>query len=530
MPEMTATQAQAAMRQWIEEPITWARQVMGETFDPWSGQEEMWRAYGAILRAKLKRLQGAEMTAEEVEDADRMGISVMAGQGLGKERSVTGIGLHYLWCLQAYEPKVMCTAPAGPTLFSTLWPEFGKVIAGSPQLSAWFEKQSDKIFLKEDKKQGGHVWIKPRTIQKHGNRDEQAVVLGGIHATGVLYIATEASEVPEAVFDPLQGGLTDPLSMILLIFNPTRNTGFAAESHGKSRKYWRCLQWSGRTLKTEKLANPGRFPWYNERAQDVLIEKFGNESDFVRVRVDGLPPRQSSDTLIHFDAVQRAREREQRESETEPLCLFLDVGGEGDDPSVLTILRGQRVLRQIVYRESSTSRLGDLVAGKLADLLASVPRGTDYAVGVDTGGLGWGVYCHLRDVQRCQRLYALNVAEVPKDPARFHRLRDQVWWELREAFLDTNDISLVDLQLDRYDETLAEITSIRWGEVHGKIKVQGKDGSSGIPGVPPLTNSPNHGDSLCGAWYLYRHCVSRIPAAYRRQRIRHRRTVSMKAL
>jgi hypothetical protein len=524
-------EARRAMRRWIEEPLTWARQVMPEGFDPWSGQVALWGAYGELLRAKLKRLQGAVLTEAEQAVVDRMGISVMAGQGLGKERSVVGIALHYLWCLQAYEPKVVCTAPAGSTLTSTLWPEFGKVIKGSSVLSQWFEKQADRIFLKNDEQRGGHVWIRPRTIQKYGDREEQAVVLGGIHATGVLYIATEASEVPEAVFDPLQGGLTDPLSMIILIFNPTRTTGFAAESQAKARKYWTCLQWSGRQLKAEKAAAPGRFAWYNERAQDILIEKYGDDSDFVRVRVDGLPPRQSTDVLIPYEAVSQARTREVTITEMDPVCVFVDVGGEGEDPTVLTVVRGNMVVRQEMWRESSSVRLGEMIAGRVSEWLAQLPREVEYAVGVDANGIGWGVYCHLRDVQRVRALYPIMTTETPRNPERYHRLRDQMWWELREAFVEQGTISLLSLQGDRYDELCGELTSVRWAEVAGKIKIQGKGHwSSGIPGVDPLGFSPNHADSLCGAWYLRTHCLPRVPLAERRQRRWRRRMVSFKAI
>lgn len=529
-PGVSPDEARAAMRRWIEEPLSWARQVMPEGFDPWSGQVALWEAYGELLRAKLKRLQGGTLSEEEQRVADRMGISVMAGQGLGKERSVVGIALHYVWCLQAYEPKVVCTAPAGSTLTSTLWPEFGKVIKGSPILSTWFEKQADRIYLMDDPHRGGHVWIRPRTIQKYGDRDEQAVVLGGIHATGVLYIATEASEVPEAVFDPLQGGLTDPLSMILLIFNPTRTTGFAAESQGKARKYWTCLHWSGRQLAAEKAAAPKRFAWYNERAQEVLIEKYGADSDFVRVRVDGLPPRQSTDLLIPYEAVSAARARVFELKEQDPVCVFADIGGEGEDPTVVTVMRGATVVRQEVWRESSSVRLGELIAGRVSEWLASLARDVEYAVGIDANGIGWGVYCHLRDIQRVRSLYPVVNSETPRMPERYHRLRDQMWWELREAFVERGAISLLGLQPDRYDDLCGELTAVRWAEVGGKIKVQGKGHvSSGIPGVNPLGFSPNHADSLCGAWYLLTHCISRVPLATRRNRRWHRSLVSFKA-
>lgn len=521
---------------WLLEPLYWAKRFGGPDFDPWSGQEELWREYGKLLNAKLKRFQAGQesLTPEESAYADKMGISVMAGHGMGKERSVALIGLHYFFVLKHYKPKGVCTAPAGPTLYSTLWPEFGKVIAGSEYLEALFHKQSDKIYLKEDKKKGEFSFIEPRTIPQNSDPEEQGVVLAGIHAPGVIYLITEASGVQEAVFKPIEGGLTDPLSLIIMIFNPTRRDGFAALSHTTNRKRWVCLQWDGLTLKKEKLANPGRFVWYNERAQDVLIEKYGIDSDTVRIRVRGLPPKQSADTLIHYEAVMEARARKVEPLENDPLCVFLDVGGEGGqagaDPSVLTVLRGPVVIEQTKYEEKDTTALADVVAGKMAKYLACLPVEVQFAVGVDTIGLGRGVYDQLMNVQRVRNLYKLDVSVLPLDQKRFHRLRDQVWWELRDAFMDAKEIALDEAALGSTIEDLqAEITTIKWGEVNGKIKVQGKGGSSGIPGVKPLSHSPNFGDSLCGAWYLYKHCTSRIPVAYRRVRRVPRRMYSWKA-
>lgn len=524
----------AEIQQWVREPIYWARKFGGSDFDPWSGQEELWIEYGKVLNAKLKRFQGGELTSEEEVIANKLGISVMAGHGLGKERSVALMGLHYQFVLKRYNPKGVCTAPAGPTLHSTLWPEFGKVISGSETLSALFEKQSNRIFLREDKKRGEFSRIEPRTIQQNSDEDAQGTVLAGIHALGVIYLITEASEVAEPVFKPIEGGLTDPLSLIIMIFNPTKRTGFAAESHTKNRRQWVCLQWDARTLKKEQAEKPGRFQWFNSKAQDVLIEKYGEDSDVVRIRVYGLPPRQASDTLIHYDAAMAAASRVVEILPTDPLCIFIDVGGSGDssgepDPSVITVMRGPRVVRQSKLKNKNTTELSDAVAAEVARELIGLPIDVQYAVGVDTIGIGRGVYDQLCNVQQLRHVFRLDVSELATNEKKYHRLRDQVWWELREGCMDVKELSITGLSRDELDELISEITSIKWAEVQGKIKVQGKGASSGIPNVKPLARSPNRGDSLVGAWYVYKHCTSRMPVAARRTRIRARRQVSWKA-
>ncbi len=490
------------------------------------------------MNAKLKRYQGGTLTDEEEVSANKVGISIMAGHGLGKERSVALIGLHYHFILKQYLPKGVCTAPAGPTLHSTLWPEFGKVIEGSETLKALFEKQSNRIFLKEDPKRGEFMRIEPRTIQQNSDETAQGTVLAGIHAIGVIYLITEASEVAEPVFKPIEGGLTDPLSLIIMIFNPTKRTGFAAESHTKNRKQWVCLQWDARNLKKEQAVNPGRFTWFNSKAQDILIEKYGADSDVARIRVYGLPPQQSSDTLIHYEDMMAAAERVVEPLPNDPLCIFIDVGGEGSrsgegeeaDPSVITILLGPKLKKQIKLLNKKTNELSDAVASIVAKELSAMPIDAQYAIGVDIIGVGRGVKDQLENVQLLRHVYGLDVSEKALNEKAFHRLRDQVWWELREGVMDTKELAIEPgTNREDLDTLIGETTSIKWAEVQGKTKVQGKGASSGIPGVKPLKKSPNFGDSLAGAWYLYKHCVSRMPTSARRVRTRHRRKVSWKA-
>ena len=523
---LTKDQAAEADR-WVLDPFYWAQRFLGEDFDPWSGQEQLWDAYRKLLNAKLKRYQlGPEaLTPEETELADKMGISVMSGHGLGKERSVTGIGLHYLSVLKVYKPKGVCTAPAGPTLQSTLWPEFGKVIASSEILSALFEKQANRIYLKEDPNNGEFSRIEPRTIQQNSSPDEQGVVLAGIHAIGVIYLITEASGVQDPVFRPIEGGLTDPLSLMIMIFNPTKRTGFAAESHTKNRKQWVCLQWDARKLKQEKLSSKGRFSWFNERAQDVLIEKYGEDSDTVRIRVIGLPPKQAADTLIHYDAAMAASEREILLMPHDPLSIGVDVGGggSGGDPSIVTVLRGPKLVALYEFVTVDEFRLADHVADILSKEQANLAPDAAFAVMVDSGGLGRSTYKMLIDTHHLRNVYGIDAAQSPMRDQEFHRMRDELWWELREAFMETKEIAL-DPRVKNYDELIAQLTSIKWASValngRTRTKVQGKGSSSGIPNVKPLLHSPNEADSLCLAWRGYLRYCTKVPERFRRTRTR----------
>ncbi len=546
--EQTLTKDQAAeVDRWVLDPLYWATRFLGKDFDPSAGQIDLWNAYGQILTAKIKRYQLGQqaLTPDENALADKLGISVMSGHGQGKERSIVSIALHFFTVLKCYRPIVACTAPAGPTLFNTMWREFTNVITGSEYLPALVEKLANKIYLKEDPDKGDLIRIVPRTIQQNSNPEQQGEVLAGMHSTAIMYCITEASGVEEPVFKPIIGGMSDPIAMAIMIFNPTRRTGTAYDSHARDRKYWYCLHWDARKLKQEKLANPGRFKWFNERAQDVLIEKYGEDSDTVRIRVIGLPAQQAADTLIHYDAAMAASERQIHIMPSDPLCIGVDVGGggSGGDPSIVVVLRGPKMTALYEFN-CDESKLADHIAGILSAELANLSPDAQYAIGVDYVGLGRLVYNHLQEKHLIRNVQKVDVSESPIRDSEFHRMRDEVWWELREAFMENKEIVinpkdeegkfLPNIKADNFDALIAQLTSIKWASVFlassAKIKVQGKGSSSGIPNVKPLLHSPNEADALGIAWRMFRHYCSTVPMEARRTLHYRRPAVSWKAM
>jgi hypothetical protein len=523
MPVLAPDQAAVnEAERWIAEPIYWARKFGGEAFDPSSDQEAFWIEYGKMLNARIRKYKGVPLSEEDQYYNGKIGISIRAGQGVGKGATLSLCGIHYLMVLHTLKPKVVCTAPAGTQLRSSLWPEYAAWMGRSAMIAEVICKQANRIFLLIDKERGEATRIEPRTVQKNSSMEEQQEILAGIHALGVMYQVDEASGVQDPVFKPIEGGLTDPLSLIIMIWNPTRRNGFAMESHRKNRVDWVCLHWSGRKLRQEKLDQPHRFKWFNEEAQLRLIRKYGEDSDFVRVRVDGEPPNEASDALIPFSALGEARARQVGLLPTDPLVLGVDVGGGGDgDPTIVTVFRGPRTKRIVKVDESDTSKISDRVAEIYADEVMGLPRDVQTKVGVDYIGIGRGVYDQCVNTHELPCV-AVDVSEESSDKKRWHRKRDEVWWMGREAFRDDKTPSLSDEIEPLYlDELEGELTSIKWGEPDGKIKVQGK-GTSGIPNVPPLAKSPNFADSWLIGWYVLKKFCSHVPVGHRRRSLRGR--------
>jgi hypothetical protein len=148
----------------------------------------------------------------------------------------------------------------------------------------------------------------------------------------------------------------------------------------------------------------------------------------------------------------------------------------------------------------------------LADLLDGEEQ--QYAIAIDVIGIGAGVYSHLKHVSQLTHLYDVNVAELPSQEDRFHRLRDEIWWHVRESF----EKRLPCIPND--DELIAELTNIRWEEVGGKIKVEGKK-ELRKRGVA----SPNKADAFCLREYARRYCISRVNRPSQRVFTRHTASV-----
>jgi phage terminase large subunit len=488
------------IEQWQFDPLMFVREMW--KIEPTFQQAAALKDWGLLIRAKVKNAKGAPLSDEEKPFVDKMGMSIQSGHDSGKSCMAAWIGWHSMFWPHS---KTRITAPAGPQIESVLWPELHKWYRQSELLQKHYVYRATKIYMGEE---GGAEWfIEPRTIQKNSSPEEQAEVLGGLHERYVTIIVDEASGVPDAVFKPLEGGLGGVCNLILMIFNPTRSHGFAIESQSKFRKYWACHHWDCEELaKTRPVFAPNM-----EADHARLAEKYGKESNFYRIRVKGLPPLAAPDVLIPWDWAYDAMHREGEIDPLEPLTIGVDVGGQGDDKTVIIPGRGHVIIPHspsmpfYEVQGMDTTQIAWKVEGCLRDLLSD--EDGQYAVAIDIIGLGAGVHSHLSRVANLRNLYDVNVAEVPSEQERYHRLRDELWWNLREAF----EKRQICLPMD--DELLGELTDIHWREENGKIKVESKK-ELRKRGVA----SPNKADALCLREFARRYCISRVASKAQRQK------------
>ena len=98
-----------------------------------------------------------------------------------------------------------------------------------------------------------------------------------------------------------------------------------------------------------------------------------------------------------------------------------------------------------------------------------------------------------RDGTHSARVVRVNVSESSSKPNRYHRLRDQLWWEVGRQLTTTGGWDLSQIN----DATVAQLTSPKYAmDSSGRIKVEAKADTKAR-----LGRSPDDADALLLAFY-----------------------------
>lgn len=336
--------------------------------------------------------------------------AVKAGHGVGKSAMVAWV---ILW-LMSTRPHFagVITANTGDQLSGKTWRE----------LALWHKRAINAHWF---------TWIATRFYQNDHPETwrvdavkwslERSESFAGLHngGRGQAMIFDEASGIPDQIFEVAEGAMTDPDSFWFLFANPTRTTGRFADAFGKFQHRWRRHTVDARAAKST-----------NKRKIAEMIEDWGEDSDFVRVRVKGEFPKSDVDTLIAPALLDSAAKRNAVGIERVRPVWGLDVARFGDDRSALAIRRGRKLMKPIEsWRGLDTMQ----TAGKIAALWADTPTDDKPArILVDVIGIGSGVVDRLRELELPVR--GVNVSESPSVDGKYHRLRDELWFGARKWF------------------------------------------------------------------------------------------------
>lgn len=303
----------------------------------------------------------------------------------------------------------------------------------------WFEINSKIMYRVGDNPKTGKPWRSTWFCSPQSCAEENSESFAGQHAKGSTswYLFDEASAIPDKIWEVAEGGLTDE-PLIVAVGNPTRNTGkFHEAGFGRTRG-----RWNVHIIDAEKCKLA------NHRLIEQWIQDYGEDSDFVRVRVRGLPPNASELQYIDNLRVWQAQKNSHLIKTREPLICGVDVSGGGSAWTVARFRRGLdgRSIPPIrITGENTVKDEGQLVIGKLAEVL--MRKGTEKvdAMFVDSA-FGAAVVRELR-LRGFKNVYEINFGALPSDDRYFANMRAFMYGEAK-AWLPKGCIAKDDARLE----------------------------------------------------------------------------------
>lgn len=197
--------------------------------------------------------------------------------------------------------------------------------------------------------------VRPETwkVTAQTCKEQNAQAFAGQHAATSTswYMFDEASLVPDAVWTVALGGLTDGEPMWFAWGQPERNTGrFHQVNFGSLADRWDHRRIDSRT---------SRFA--NKELIAQWLADYGEDSDFIRTRVLGLPPTADELQFIDQARIKAAQQRIAQSLDDDPLIVGVDVSGGGAAFNVIAFRRGNdaRTIPRIrIAGEQHTRSLG----------------------------------------------------------------------------------------------------------------------------------------------------------------------------
>jgi hypothetical protein len=401
-------------------------------------------------------------------------LTVRSGHGTGKDASASWV-IFWFMITRPYA-KVVCTAPTARQLNDILWSELSKWLRMSI-LQDEFVIQKDKLFHKESPKEW---WCRAVSPSVKATKEDQAETLAGFHGEHLLIVCDEASGIPDPVFIPLEGAMTQMDNKVLLIGNMTRNTGYFYDSHfhKELKKPWTRFHWDSRKSTNVKPEYP-----------EYMATKYGVDSNVYRIRVTGDPPLEDERTLIPLHWAQQCIGNEFEVAEDEPIYLGVDVARYGDDKSIILPRQGLRIDPWETFQGMDTITFGGFILQVYEDNDAE-------GIAIDEIGIGAGVTDWLAKLRRAD-VHGINTKWKSSDRTKYNILRDELWVAVREKCMR----GVYSFPTGEMGEELCNELAMPYYEFNalGGYVVESKKKMK-LRGIA----SPNIADALCLTEYFHR--------------------------
>lgn len=361
--------------------------------------------------------------------------------------------------------------PAGVTTANTMSQLRGKTwrevaLWNSDAINShWFDWTATRFSRKGFKE----TWF--QDAQPNSEHNSQS--FAGLHGDYVMVVFDEASTIPGKIFEVTEGALTTPKTLFLVYGNPTEGSGPFFDIFKKFKALWTINHIDSREARMATL-QPS-----NLKRMETWIQLYGIASDFVKVRILGQFPSQSSSQFIGRKMAEDAQARTNEVYGGAMKVMGVDVARYGDDASVISRVHGRKLYPQKMIRKFDTMEVADWVATEIKAYKPDI-------VYVDGIGIGAGVVDRLLQLGHPVSEVIGGAKPSTEFDGKLLNKRAECWWVMRE-WLKTADIPEDDHEL------VDQLTQVEYGHDRTRqlLKMQSKEEMKALG-----YESPDKADSL----------------------------------
>lgn len=346
------------MKYWENHPKDFFVNALGEEYN-WDGMDKMFEAIPRAMK-------------------EHKPLIVSSGHALSKDYTMSGMMLWFAYC---YVPsKVIFTAPTDRQVKNIMWAELKrkwehkKVSLPGTLLTCNLDIQPDWFILGFTTKETGGMVGK----------------FQGFHSPSVMVLVSEAQAVPDTIFDEIDGIMTSPNSLLVMIGNPLRTTGRFAKAIKDKKKNivieLSCLDNPNYKEKREVVPGLASHTWVEDKR-----ERWGETDPRWISRVLGKLPTTSINTVFSDNLITSCVNKVLSEV-VEKRVVSCDPARFGDDDMVIYgMISGQVVKNVIKSKQDYDATASDcLIMQREMDADAII---------VECDGLGSGVISHLKNMK-----------------------------------------------------------------------------------------------------------------------------------
>ena len=376
-----------------------------------------------VLHAEPDDWQIAVM--RDLADPKCKRVTTRSGQGVGKTCLEAWLGLQFLTCYSF--ARVVATATTMKQLNDVLWPEVSKWMGRNPVLSQILEWKKTYVYVKRYRER----WF---ATAKTATKPEN---MQGFHEDNMLFLVDEASGVADPILEAILGTLTGPNNKLGMFGNPNYTTGIFYDSfmNPAVTSMYRCHHISSEDV-----------PRTDKENIAALEAKYGRESNFFRVRVQGEFPLEDDDAFISLQLLNRAVYCDKPTIQN-PVTIDIaaDIARYGDDKTVIGCKLDNVFQIMSKAHGQDTMRTAD----RIIETGEALVRHYGYQNGIipvkiDDSGVGGGVTDRLKQIkannpERFAWMYPMPVVFGQPVQNRYYADTTTLWMAIVRNLLQGED-------------------------------------------------------------------------------------------